>query len=133
MLGAGRAARRRRERKREKERKEGERIDAAADAGGTNRRASFTKQGVRFSDDFEDNAGRSHPSNPKNPPVRKTSSHLTDESVIASRDKLEENDAALLAEVSRLETDPKHKPVMGFKNLINALRILNAPIDPVFR
>ena len=65
----------------------------------------------------------------KPPPTRRRSSHLAEK---AAEEVLLEQDAALKAELSRMETDESQwKHPIGF-NLLSALRILNAPFDPVF-
>lgn len=61
--------------------------------------------------------------------LRRRSTHLTAE--VSTREKQVENDDALKNELARLEAiDSTWKHPMGFK-LLAALRILNAPADPV--
>ncbi|KAL7528514.1 hypothetical protein ACHAXR_002489 [Thalassiosira sp. AJA248-18] len=79
-------------------------------------------------DDFKDNQKDDKKDTKKNRRPSMRSGHLTDTS---TKEKLLENDAAIKTELERLESsDSQWRHPIGF-GLLSALRILNAPFDPI--
>ena len=87
-----------------------------------------TKDDDDFKENGNGNNGTPRKRNPKKT-ITKRPSHLTD---VSTKEKHLENDDAIKEELLRIEAsdDSTWSHPMGF-NLLSALRILNAPADPI--